>query len=184
MSEFSQRLQMLIDLKKINQKELVDGTKFDKAQVSNWISGNVKMPRRSTIRELADFFDCNIDWLATGNGEPFAKSNNVTVQMSDQVKNGPHKSRGKGWKIQDKETAEMEQISFVNKPPTKMVRSYRKLAEMDADTLGEIQTWLNDMERLRPGFTGWFRLEFQNRFPEFDEWKNNLFKKKANGEDS
>lgn len=66
-------------------------------------------------------------------------------------------------------------------PETKMVQKYRELAEMDADTLGEIQTWLNDTERLRPGFTGWFRLEFQNRFPEFAEWKRKTAKKQQCG---
>lgn len=64
-----------------------------------------------------------------------------------------------------------------------MVRNYRELAEMDADTLGEIQTWLNDMERFRPGFSGWFRLEFQNRFPEFDDWKNLVTKKRTGSDD-
>ena len=58
-----------------------------------------------------------------------------------------------------------------------MVRNYRELAQMDADTLGEIQTWINDMEQWRPGFTSWFRLEFQNRFPEFDDWKSRVTKK-------
>jgi len=63
-----------------------------------------------------------------------------------------------------------------------MVRQYRDLAQMDTDTLREIQTWINDTERIRPGFTGWFRLEFQNRFPEFNEWKTKIIKKQANGE--
>ena len=70
-----------------------------------------------------------------------------------------------------------------NEDSLPMVRNYRELARMDADTLGEIQTWLNDMERWRPGFTGWFRLEFQNRFPEFDEWKQRVIKKSVGAGD-
>lgn len=57
------------------------------------------------------------------------------------------------------------------------VRNYREIAELDADILKEIQTWINDMEVYRPGSTAWFRLEFQNRFPEFDDWKRKQFKK-------
>ena len=70
-----------------------------------------------------------------------------------------------------------------NEDTLPMVRNYRELARMDADTLGEIQTWLNDMERWRPGFTDWFRLEFQNRFPEFDEWKQRVIKKSVGAGD-
>ena len=66
-----------------------------------------------------------------------------------------------------------------SEPEMGMVRNYRELAEMDADTMGEIQTWINDMEKYRPGFRGWFRLEFQNRFPEFDDWKTGLIKKRG-----
>lgn len=58
-------------------------------------------------------------------------------------------------------------------------KGYRELAELDAETLGEIQTWINDTEKVRPGFTSWFRLEFQNRFPEFNEWNVQRLKKSA-----
>lgn len=72
---------------------------------------------------------------------------------------------------------DLDQETKEEEPP--MVRHYRELAVMDSDTLGEIQTWINDMERFRPGFKSWFRLEFQNRFPEFDDWKNRMIKKQA-----
>ncbi len=57
-----------------------------------------------------------------------------------------------------------------------MVRDYKQLALLDADTLGEIQTWINDKEKEKPGFTSWFRIEFERRFPEFDEWKREIGK--------
>lgn len=70
-----------------------------------------------------------------------------------------------------------EEILQSNEDALPMVRHYRELAAMDADTFGEIQTWINDMEKLRPGYTGWFRQEFQNRFPEFEKWKMKQQKK-------
>lgn len=180
--KFNDRLQYVASLKKVDQIDIVNDLKIDPATVNRWWLGKVT-PRAKSMRLLSDFFECNIDWLANEKGEPFTKPDLVTLKLRDQQKSGPQTSSGKGWRIQDKETAEMDSISCITEPPTKMVRTYRELAEMDADTLGEIQTWLNDMEKIRPGFTGWFRLEFQNRFPEFDEWKNKLFKKRANGGD-
>jgi transcriptional regulator with XRE-family HTH domain len=153
MNEFSARLQYLLDIKKIGQKDIVEGAEVDKAQVSNWLTGKVATPRRTTIHKLADFFGCNIEWLATGEGKPWPNSKNI------------------GYGIEQPGVLEMQEEEV------KQVRLYRKLAQMDEDTLQEIQTWLNDVERLRPGFKGWFRLEFQNRFPEFDDWKEKIIKK-------
>lgn len=158
MKLFKERLQHLIDVKKIEQKDVVEGAGVDKAQVSNWLTGKVTGPRRATIYKLAYFFECNIDWLATGKGVPFPSNQDSYYGDS-----------------------EPEKITTTKEEEITQVRMYRKLAQMDEDTLGEIQTWLNDMERLRPGFKGWFRLEFQNRFPEFDEWKEKITKNQKTG---
>lgn len=85
------------------------------------------------------------------------------------------------WILGVEKTNRVNQSIGTSENDPQMVRMYRELAKMDTDTLGEIQTWINDMERLRPGFTGWFRLEFQNRFPEFDEWKKKIIKKQHTG---
>lgn len=55
-----------------------------------------------------------------------------------------------------------------------MARYYQNLAHLDAGILQEIQTWLNEMENGLPGYRGWFRLEFQKRFPEFEAWKQKI----------
>lgn len=54
---------------------------------------------------------------------------------------------------------------------TPPVRRYREIEAIDNNILKEIKKWLTAMEAYTPGFTSWFRLEFQNRFPEFDSWK-------------
>lgn len=54
---------------------------------------------------------------------------------------------------------------------------YKKLEE---GILEEAQVWLDQMEKVRPGQKIWFRIEFENRFPEFAEWKQ----KKRAGNDS
>lgn len=55
-----------------------------------------------------------------------------------------------------------------------MARYYQNLAQLDAGILREIQTWLNEMESGMPGYRGWFRVEFQKRFPEFAAWKEKM----------
>ncbi len=44
-------------------------------------------------------------------------------------------------------------------------------SEIDPETFGDIQKWLNDQEKEKPGFNNWFKIEFRNRFPEFDKWE-------------
>lgn len=169
---FSERLQSLIDSEKISQVELANAVNVPEARVSVWISGNTKKPQRKKLQLLAEHFNCDINWLAEGKGEPFpdrytppaGDAINLTFEKKAQEKNSPTQ----------KILEESESLDTL--------RQYRDLAQMDADTLGEIQTWINDMERMRPGYTAWFRLEFQNRFPEFDEWKGKVIKKQANGD--
>lgn len=159
MSHFYVRLQYVAGLKKIDQIDLSNGLSIDSSTVNRWWNGKV-VPRTKSIRAIADFLGCNLNWLTTGNGDPYPE---VGTYKRTKEESAPA-------------TSESEAL--------KQVRMYRELAQMDADTLGEIQTWLNDMEKIRPGFTGWFRLEFQNRFPEFDEWKSKITKNNRTGTDS
>jgi transcriptional regulator with XRE-family HTH domain len=160
------RLQHLMDMKKINQVDAARGIGIDRSRFNLLLNDKVDLPRRETFIKISHFFGCNIEWLITGTGDEFPA-------------NGDHES-GIG-RVNSGINSQIVAENELQEPETKMVRMYRQLAEMDADTLGEIQTWLNDKERLRPGFTGWFRLEFQNRFPEFDEWKRNTTKKQQCG---
>ena len=128
--EFKDRLQYLIDFYKIEQKVIVKKVGIDKAQVSNWLSGKVAKPRRKTIQNLAAYFKCNIEWLATGYGEIWPSTNPITEW---------HKKKS--------------------------------VDELDDSLPKEIQEWMNDMEKSKPGFKTWLRLEFENRFPEFEKWK-------------
>ena len=43
--------------------------------------------------------------------------------------------------------------------------------KLDDGILLEMQDWINEMERIRPGRKIWFRIEFENRFPEFADWQ-------------
>ena len=82
---FSERLRYLIDLKKINPANLAYGVGVDRSRVSMWMKGKTKAPQRKTLQKLADFFGCNINWLADGEGDPFSnqtKPNQVTMTQN------------------------------------------------------------------------------------------------------
>ena len=113
---------------------------IDPSTVNRWWKGKVD-PHPKSIRKVADFFGCNVEWLETGKGE-----------MWPSKRKKPYQNEG------------AEGQNHLN-------NTYRKLAQLDEETLQEIQTWLNEMEKQKPGFKSWFRLEFQNRFPEFEKWR-------------
>lgn len=71
MKMFKQRLQMLIDSKNLTQREVAEALEINEARVSEWLSGKVESPRRTSIKNIAKMFSCDFEWLAHGIGEPF-----------------------------------------------------------------------------------------------------------------
>ncbi len=82
---FSERLQYLIDCKKITHTLVAQGINVHEARISEWVSGKIKAPRRTTIVKLSQFFGCNIEWLATGKGEPFPNQSDTFITGKDQI---------------------------------------------------------------------------------------------------
>lgn len=74
MDKFTDRLQWLIDGKKISQAGVARGIGAQPARITRLLSGDVKNPQRITILKLAEFFKCNFEWLKTGKGNPFFDS--------------------------------------------------------------------------------------------------------------
>lgn len=143
-----------MDQKKMNQNEVAEGIGVSRSRISDWLNAKVTDPRRGTLQKLADFFGCNIEWLATGKGEAFPSTSVARHQeAADQL----------------------ESESQITEIELQVLRAYRKLAKLDSDFLLELQTWISEEEAKRPGFPAWFRLEFENRFPEFIKWKNEFF---------
>jgi transcriptional regulator with XRE-family HTH domain len=179
MKTFKERLQRLIDEKKVSQREVSEVLGINEARVSEWLSGKVCSPRRTSIIRLAEYFGCSIEWLSTGIGDPplgvVQRARLAAEDIARQGLPGPRGLSEQSTRYGDHPEQGVENAE----PEQNMIRMYRQLAEMDADTFGEIQTWINDMEKIRPGFTGWFRIEFQNRFPEFDDWKRKVLKKRG-----
>lgn len=163
LNELYARIDEILSALAINKHQLVKEagitlSKIDDINSWHFIGAN---PTAKNIEDISEYAGYNKDWLFSGTGQRAKQTNNY------------------------KPSTDRENLSVISESePLPMVRHYRKLQQMDEDTLGEIQTWLNDRERDQPGFTGWFRLEFQNRFPEFDDWKRKITKNKSTGTDS
>lgn len=70
MSNFNERLQNVAFEKKVYQADIVASLKKDRATVSKWWNGDI-IPGPKNLRLLADYFGCNYEWLATGDGPMF-----------------------------------------------------------------------------------------------------------------
>ena len=147
--DFTKRLQKIMVVRKIDPKDLIDGVRAHKSQVSRWVTGRV-IPSRTTIKKLAEFFKCNVEWLATGKGE---------MVLNRLTSNSPEVTNKPGGDTRKPKSDEAK------------LQSYKKAAQLDSEFLFEVQNWLKGQETIQPGFGSWFRLEFQNRFPEFTIWR-------------
>jgi len=82
MNTFKQRLQKLIDIKNFSQREVADELGINEARISEWLSGKVKAPRRTTIIKLAILFECDVNWLADGSGAPFPTNDGPAEEIA------------------------------------------------------------------------------------------------------
>lgn len=98
MLNFAERLQLLIDCKKIDQSEFSSGAKFHKTQVSKWLSGSTDTPQRKTVVRIADYFGCDVKWLETGEGNPFPDHETPEAKLLRTYKGTLTKSASMGWK--------------------------------------------------------------------------------------
>lgn len=66
-NNFSERLKALASKKNIFQTDLVRDLKKHSSTISKWWNGEI-VPGPKNIRLIADYFGCDVDWLATGKG--------------------------------------------------------------------------------------------------------------------
>lgn len=81
-TEFKDRLQRLIDLKKINQVDLAKGIGVQESRISDWLKGKPKKPHRKSIVKISDFFECDPDWLQQGIGDPYPTRPGQNIQIT------------------------------------------------------------------------------------------------------
>ncbi len=112
-SKLTERLRYLLDLKKIQQADIVADTSFDHSQVSKWISGKVKNISRKSAIKMVAFFECDLDWLMTGKGEPYPKKQgtNLTITGNNSQQAGRDIHQQAGRDIREKNTENRTQLS-------------------------------------------------------------------------
>ena len=145
MDTFGERLQHVMRVKKINVKTLATQVGCHSSQVSRWRRASGP-PEQLTSDKIASILQCDQDWLYTGQGEPF--HNHITQHHI-----------GQAVALQHSTTGNITTTSHAAPPP------------QGVPLLTEITAWLEAMEAQRPGFKGWFTIEFPNRFAEFEEWR-------------
>ncbi len=109
--EFSERLQFLMDQKKITQMAVAKGIGVSRSRVSEWLNGKVKTPQRATLLKLSDLFECNIDWIADEIGQAFRTLKIETTEHIGEFE------RRKTDKILNEKLAKMEKAVFKTQCP-------------------------------------------------------------------
>ena len=85
LDSFSQRLQHVARIKKIDQKDLVNGIQKAKGTVSKWWNGGI-VPGAANTRVIAEFIGCDELWLQCGAGEPFPHIEIGTAEPTTNLK--------------------------------------------------------------------------------------------------
>jgi|GEM_PF-1907525 len=67
---FSERLRHVAGINKKVQADLSKDLGKDRATVTRWWNGGVA-PSQRNMRMIADYFGCDVNWLASGEGSPF-----------------------------------------------------------------------------------------------------------------
>lgn len=62
--EFQERLQKIMDEKKLKQVNLAELTGLSSAQINHLVSGRTKDPKFETVVKVADALDVSLDYLA------------------------------------------------------------------------------------------------------------------------
>ena len=77
--EASRRLKLFREMLGLSQKELAEKIGFSQRAISHWEKGESDIPTMALINLKAKL-GLNIDWLLTGEGEPFITSQKGTVK--------------------------------------------------------------------------------------------------------
>jgi transcriptional regulator with XRE-family HTH domain len=149
MTGFNQRLQFLIDLKKTNQKGLAKAIGVHTSQISKWLSAVVGTPRRSTLQRFADYFGCDINWLANGEGEPFPNQKTETTEHIGEFE------RRKTDKAMIERLARMERAVFKTQCPGYFDHFFDFIAEEYGANREGVEKFLEEFFKDNAKFQRW-----------------------------
>lgn len=80
----SDRLKYERKNKGLNQPELAKVMNVTKQTVSNWENGN-RVPDANTLKDIADFFDCSVDYLLCRTNERNGLINKYNIDGIDVI---------------------------------------------------------------------------------------------------
>lgn len=153
MNTLSERIQFLMDHKKCDQIDISRGIGAGRSRVSEWVNGKVTNPRRATLRKLADFFNCRMEWIADGSGEIFSTS------KSELPESGYSFQNQKKAKHVDETLTEIKREKF----KIQCGAHFEEFFDFVADTYGEnkegADTFLSELQQTNPRYRQWLELK-------------------------
>jgi len=156
-AEFKDRLQYLIDIKNISQVAVADAIGVQDSRISDWLKGKPANPQRKSCVKLANFFQCNVDWLQKNIGEPFTqlKTGEIAATLGDlkhrQKKPEETEKEAPATEINIQEGVSMTEMVLLSNTSYAdalwaNIKSFAKAVEMEKD-MNELKENMREMER-------------------------------------
>jgi len=130
MKEFDERLQYLAVLKKLQQADLARALDKDPSPINKWWSGE-RVPGPKNMRLISNYFDCNYNWLKTGEGDPYPQKTTETTIETDAYgyPTGVTKTRVIGTKGKSSRIAELYKIPVLGNVPAGIPNTLEEYVE-------------------------------------------------------
>jgi len=84
LAEIGKRLRWVRKNLRLSQRELADKLGFAQRTISSWEKGEREIPIRA-LSVLKEQFNININWLLTGEGEPFLQPQREPVKKKTKL---------------------------------------------------------------------------------------------------
>lgn len=81
--DFSTRLKSLREKKGLSQERLAEQLKIPRSTIAHYENSEDRLPRRARLKEIADYFNVNIDYLLGESDDPSPRSDRKSEEIYD-----------------------------------------------------------------------------------------------------
>jgi transcriptional regulator with XRE-family HTH domain len=150
MKQFKDRIQYLMDIKNLNQSDIAEGIGTNKSRVHEWVKGTIKQPQRKTLRKIAGFTSCELDWLETGKGDPFPPEKEETAETITTF------DRRKAAKEIDTTLAQLNRLRFKQQCGSVFFDDFFDyVAENYGEDQEGVAAFLSELYNIHPNYRSW-----------------------------
>lgn len=174
--EFQERLQKIMDEKKLKQVNLAELTGLSSAQINHLVSGRTKDPKFETVVKVADALDVSLDYLAGTRDDAAPRlTRDESVLLSDYRGCTPERRRKAADAVRDQRVLSQAQESAGMSFESAEVDLYRRAAAGERVSDAEVRPAIEkDVRRVA--------VMDERERAEYEAWKAGEIVRLAGGE--